>query len=131
MIGFSHGGGTAALVTRNAFEAMQPGLLKLSVDYYGSCRNPELHGHVPLLVLAGEADDWGNPAKTCRAFGAALRPDQPFEIETYPEVVHAFDNPALFVRRTNEGHALQYDSAAARASIARVHAFLERWLRDG
>jgi dienelactone hydrolase len=46
-------------VTQDRYARLHPGLIKAVVDYYGSCDIPELHGNVPLLALAGEADDWG------------------------------------------------------------------------
>jgi dienelactone hydrolase len=128
VIGFSHGGGTAATVTQTQFTAAHPGILKAVVDYYGPCRRPDLHGTVPLLALAGTDDTWGNPARTCTDFGDRLRPDQPFEIVTYPDTVHAFDNQALLLRTENEGHPMQYNAASATDSFARVHAFLDRWM---
>jgi dienelactone hydrolase len=127
VLGLSHGGATAAWVTQARFEKAFPGLLHASVDYYGPCRSAETHGTVPLLALAGEADDWGNSARVCRAFGAKLRPDQPFEIHTYPDTVHAFDDPMTTMRR-NEGHMMGYNHDAAVDSYERVRVFLARWL---
>lgn len=127
VIGFSHGGGTAAWVTQQRYEVLHPHLLKASVDYYGACRAPQTHGTTPLLALAGEADDWGNPASTCRAFGAAMHPDQVFELHTYPGVYHSFDNPNQALAR-REGHLMGYDHASAEDSFQRVHAFLDRYL---
>jgi dienelactone hydrolase len=128
VLGASHGGNTAVWVTKAIYEKKYPGLLKAAVDYYGACRVPERHGTVPLLVLAGEADNWGNPAGTCQTFARKLRPDQPFELHTYPNVVHGFDNPRLDKLVLNEGHALLYDQAAAEDSYQRVRAFLARWM---
>jgi dienelactone hydrolase len=104
VLGNSHGGSTAAYVTRVEYERLYPGLLAVSVDYYGPCGNAPDHGTVPLLALAGEADDWGSSASNCRAFGGRLKPTQPFEIHTYPGVVHAFDNPSVSALQINEGH---------------------------
>lgn len=128
VIGFSHGGGTAAWVTQRRYEQLYPGLLKASVDYYGSCRNPETHGTVPLLALAGDDDTWGFPALSCRAFAAKLRPDQVFELHTYPGVVHAFDVEQTPDRVMKEGHPIQYNKAAAEDSYVRVKAFLDRYV---
>jgi dienelactone hydrolase len=128
VLGNSHGGSTAAWVTQVVYEKRYPGLIKASVDYYGACRVPENHGTVPLLALAGEADSWGNPALTCRAFARKMRPDQPFEVYTYPGVVHAFDNPLQDRITLSEGHALLYNHDAAEDSYRRVRAFLARWL---
>ncbi len=128
VIGFSHGGGTAATVTRAIFTAPHPGLLKAAVDYYGPCRRPDLHGTVPLLALAGTDDTWGYPARTCTTFGGQMRADQPFQVVTYPATVHAFDNASLRQRTYNEGHPMEYNAASAADSYARVHAFLEQWM---
>jgi len=125
VLGLSHGGMTAALAVQAPYAAMR---LRAAVDYYGPCYEPRLHGAVPLLVLAGEADDWGDPAARCRAYGKALRPDQPFEIHTYPGVYHAFDGGSA-AKTVHTGHVLAYDRAAAEDSFVRVRAFLDRHVR--
>ena len=61
VMGFSHGGWSAAWVTRRQYEVLYPGLLAASVDYYGGCGPAATHGTVPLLALAGEADTAGRP----------------------------------------------------------------------
>lgn len=130
MIGFSHGGGTVMSVTQNAFEAFQLGLLKGAINYYGPCRFLELHGKTPVLALNGGDNDWGGPPATCQQFAQYLKPDQHFQIHTYPGVVHGFDNPSLVKRSYNEGHAMQYDAGAAEDSFTRTRDFLDRWVRD-
>jgi dienelactone hydrolase len=129
VLGGSHGGSTAAWVTQAVYEQRYPGLLKASVDYYGGCRVPETHGTVPLLALAGEADSWGMPAQTCQTFARKMRADQPFELHTYPGVVHAFDNPRQDRLVLNEGNPMLYNRDAAEDSYGRVHAFLDHWLK--
>jgi dienelactone hydrolase len=128
VLGDSHGGSTAAWVTRVEYERLYPGLLAASVDYYGKCGNAADHGSVPLLVLSGEADDWVPPSN-CLAFGKQLTPTQPFEIHIYPGAVHMFDDPALNAVQFNEGHKMQYDYQAATDSFERVRAFLDHWVR--
>ena len=128
VLGTSHGGATAVTLTGRAFQDAAPGLIKAVVDYYGACRDPAGHGTIPLLALAGEADSWGDPATTCTSFGQQLRPDQPFELKTYPGVVHAFEY-SLQRTRTMVGHPMAYDGPAAADSYQRVHAFLDRYLR--
>jgi dienelactone hydrolase len=127
VLGDSHGGSTAAWVTRVEYERLYPGLLAASVDYYGRCGYAADHGSVPLLVLSGEADDWVPPSN-CLAFGKQLTPTQPFDIHIYPGAVHMFDDPALNAVQFNEGHKMQYDSQAAADSFARVRAFLDKWV---
>jgi dienelactone hydrolase len=128
VIGESHGGATAAMLTASVFQAIAPGLIKASVDYYGSCRDPAGHGTIPLLALAGDADTWGNPARNCRAFGQALASGQPFVVQVYPGVVHGFDQTLNRRSRWEEGHPMAYDSEAAEDSYRRVHAFLNQYL---
>ena len=128
VLGLSHGGSTAAAVTRADMQRASPGLIKAAVDYYGACRDASVHGTVPLLALAGEDDTWGFPARSCKEFGARLRPDQPFEVYTYPGVVHGFDNPRGGAFRMNEGHPIQYNPAAAEDSYVRVKTFLDRYV---
>ncbi len=125
VLGLSHGGATAALTTERQYASFG---LRAAVDYYGACLFPEAYGGVPLLVLAGEADDWGHPAERCRQFGAALPRGAPFEMHIYPGVHHAFDNPNI-PREVVDGHVLEYNGAAAEDSFARVHAFLDRWVK--
>jgi dienelactone hydrolase len=128
VLGMSHGGGTAVAVTRADIQQTGPGLIKAAIDYYGPCRDAGAHGTVPLLALAGEDDNWADPARLCRTFGASLRPDQPFEIYTYPGAVHDFDNPRARALRYNQGHPTQYNYSAAEDSYARVRTFLGRYL---
>lgn len=125
VMGQSHGGATAALATERQYAKFG---LRAAIDYYGACIEPAAHGNVPLLVLSGELDDWGNPADRCRAFGKALQPGQVFEIRTYPGVFHAFENPNI-TRAVVDDHVLEYNEVAAEDSFAQVHAFLDRWVK--
>jgi dienelactone hydrolase len=129
VLGESHGGTTAAWVTQEMFQSAYPGLIKAAVDYYGGCSNAGTYGGVPLLALAGEADDWGHPAVTCKDFAKRVSNDQPVEVHTYPGVYHAFDNPDDTALRLNEGHPMLYNQAAAEDSYQRVQAFFARYLR--
>jgi dienelactone hydrolase len=126
VIGFSHGGTTAAWVTQRQYEQEFPHLLRASVDYYGACRQPATKGTVPLLALAGEDDTWV-PVRICRSFGSRLRPDQVFELHTYPGAAHDFDGR---VTTTNslQGHPVGYNFTAAEDSLVRVKAFLDRYM---
>ena len=125
VLGQSHGGATAAWLAQAQFEAVG---LRAAIDYYGPCREPTGHGTTPLLVLAGDGDNWGNPAASCATYGLALRPDRTFEIHTYPGVLHGFENSRL--RYTVKlGHPMGYDAAAAEDSFIHVRAFLDRLVR--
>ena len=128
VLGESHGGVTAMEVTRGVYEDLYPGLLKAAVDYYGTCLTPNLHGKVPLLALAGDADTWGFPARTCEEFASQLRPDQPMQVVVYPGAVHSFDDPELRRLIYKLGHPMAYDASAAEDSFTKVKAFLDRYV---
>lgn len=131
VIGFSHGGGTAVTLTRRAFDTFHLGLIKASVNYYGPCREPQYHGRVPLLSLNGDADTWGDPARTCADFDARVGSQTTVALHTYPDVAHGFDNPDLVGRHTNLGHPMQYNGSAASDSYDRAHAFLDQFVKAG
>ena len=128
VIGFSNGGWTAVWVTQRRYEDLYPGLLKASVDYYGGCSHPQDHGMVPLLVLAGEADNWAFPAQHWREFGSKLTSSQIFKIQTYPGVVHCFDCSNLQGLMFSQGHPMEYDAAAANDSFIQTKAFLDHYV---
>jgi dienelactone hydrolase len=126
VIGSSNGGWTAVWITQRRYQQRYPGLIRAAVAYYGGCVHPEDHGTVPLLALAGEADDWAFPAQACRDFAAKLAPGQGFEMHTYPGAAHCFECEGLRSRDFSEGHLLEYDWRAARDSFVRTKAFLDR-----
>ena len=129
VIGFSHGGATAARTATAPAGARARPLLKAAVDYYGSCGNAVSYTGLPLLALAGVDDDWGNPASSCANFGRAVGGDRPFEAVAYPGVVHGFDNPSIGVRVMSNGHPMQFDQGAAEDSYRRVLGFLGKYLK--
>ena len=131
VLGESHGGSTAATVALHPFSDALAGKVQGAIDYYGNCRDPGRYGGMPLLAMAGDADTWGPPAATCRAFAQALPPGLPFTLKVYPGAVHAFDSPSLISLRYSEGHPLQYDPAAAADSFKQAQAFLLKTIGPG
>jgi dienelactone hydrolase len=125
VLGQSHGGAAAALAVQRQYEGFG---LRAAIDYYGACVDPATQGSVPLLVLAGEADDWGHPAARCTVYASQAPPGSVVEVHTYPGVYHAFEVPAK-EPRSSSGHIMQYDRKAAEDSFVRVRAFLNRWVR--
>ncbi len=128
VVGISNGGWTAMWVTQRRYQQAYPNLIKAAVSYYGNCDRAAEHGTVPLLVLVGEADNWDDPARRCREFGAQLTPDQNFQIHTYPGVVHSFDAENQLSLSWIEGHPILYNRVAAEDSFRRTKAFLDRYI---
>jgi dienelactone hydrolase len=124
VLGLSHGGTTAVLATQRAYQGFG---LRAAIDYYGPCVDAGLHGTVPLLVLVGGADDWGQPVPRCAEYGDVAGRDEPFEMHVYAGVYHAFDNPDM-IRTVSSLHIMEYNEVAAEDSYVRVHDFLSHWM---
>jgi dienelactone hydrolase len=125
VLGQSHGGAAAALATQRQYADFH---LRAAIDYYGPCVDPEEHGKVPLLVLAGDLDDWGHPVQRCSAYARAADGDEMVDVHGYPGVYHAFDNPNI-PHTVDNSHIMEYNEAAAEDSFARTRAFLDHWLK--
>ena len=131
IIGHSHGGSTTIRAAQKSFGLAQRGLVA-GVAYYPGC-NPAFDTaiDIPVLLLAGDKDDW-TPADRCRQMQSGLaRPDL-VEAIYYPNAYHSFDNKAP--DRTVPGaagktHRLVYDPAGAPDAEARTKAFFAKYLR--
>ncbi len=115
-LGWDFGGGWA-LNTAMLF----PEDLDAVVIYYGQVTDVQARLepiNAPILGLFG-ANDRGIPVPIVRNFEQALEIlDKNYEIEIYPDVGHAFANPA----------GPNYNAAAAEQAWARVLKFLDRHL---
>jgi dienelactone hydrolase len=142
LLGWSNGGSTViyAVQPRNAPRGAGRKVdFAAAVAFYPGCRLLDQRGdwrtRVPLLVLAGDADDW-TPAGTCISLvDRARRAGDAAEIVTYPGAYHNFDAPGLPVR-VQRGLAFTGDGGDAAHSgtneparadaLARVPAFFRR-----
>lgn len=137
LVGWSNGGASSL----HAMDAARPGRgFRAAVAYYPGCaglrgREPAFAPYAPLLILAGEADDW-TPAQPCRDLVARSRAQGArAEIVTFPGAHHAFDRIGLATRFRADVRNLNSPSGwgatvgshpQARAdSLRRVEAFLE------
>ncbi len=131
IIGHSHGGSTVLRSAQKRFDLAQRGLAG-GVAYYPGC-NPAFDTGVsiPILLLAGDKDDW-TPADRCRQMVADLARPNLVEAVYYPSAYHSFDSQAP--DRTVPGaagkqHHLSFDPAAAPDAEARTKAFFAKVLR--
>lgn len=100
LIGWSNGGsgtlyGMRETQPRRGFRA--------AVAFYPGCRTlarskTPYRPYAPLLILAGEADDWTPAAPCVELAGIAKKLGAPMEIVTYPGAHHSFDRINLPVR---------------------------------
>ena len=70
--------------------------IRAAVAFYPGCRTlarsePPFRPYAPLLVLAGEADDWTPAAPCVELAEIARKQGAPMEIVTYPGAHHSFD----------------------------------------
>ena len=130
IIGHSHGGSTVIRSAQKSFGLAQRGLAG-GVAYYPGC-NPQFDTGIdlPVLLLAGDKDDWTS-ADRCRRMVSGLERSGLVEAVYYPDAYHSFDTKA--VDRTVPGsggkmHRLAYDPAAAPDAEARTRAFFAKIL---
>jgi len=139
-IGFSHGG-TAAVQVMNAELPVKkqgaPGFAAAIAMYPGCASTlaarPDYVAYAPLLILAGELDDW-TPARYCQKLAERSKErGQPVDIEIYPEAYHGFDelSPVKLredVVRSGKPVHVGGNPAARVAAHARIREFFARHL---
>ncbi|WP_296343172.1 dienelactone hydrolase family protein [Reyranella sp.] len=131
IIGHSHGGSTVIRSAQSSFALDKRGLVA-GVAYYPGC-NPQFDTaiDIPVLLLAGDKDDWTSSDRCRKLVGSLARGDL-VEAIYYPEAYHSFDVKAA--DRTVPGaagkqHRLVYDTVAAPDAEARTRAFFAKYLR--
>ena len=130
IIGHSHGGSTVLRSAQKRFDLAQRGLAG-GVAYYPGC-NPATDAgiDIPVLLLAGDKDDWTS-ADRCRRMVAALARPSLVDAVYYPDAYHSFDAkaPDRTVAGAGKTHHLSFDPAAAPDAEARTKAFFAKVLR--
>jgi dienelactone hydrolase len=134
VMGGSHGGATTVLATGTG----RPDGFSAAVALYPNCdANAPYQASAPLLILAGELDDW-TPAAPCERLAHAAT-GAPVRIKVYPGAHHSFDNdnPIRYVpNRANRnapggrGATTGGNPAAWADSIREVEAFFAQHLRS-
>ncbi len=140
LMGQSHGGAATLFATlRDGADKSPPPSPAFvgAIAFYPDCtlrgRTSQLFEvQRPLLILVGEKDDW-TPADKCRELLPRLS-GKPFELHTYADAVHAYDNPGSKLRYRAEvsnrnkpggccGAWIGHDETAYRDTLKRVEAF--------
>jgi dienelactone hydrolase len=148
ILGGSHGGSTTLESMRAPANEGEPlarekrAGFAAAVALYPGCAAPRAgfapyRPVAPLLILAGEKDDW-TPAEPCQKLAQAARAaGYPMEIKVYPGVHHAFDSssPVRYLPMrinlnspTGRGATTGGDPQAWSDSIREVAAFFGRHL---
>lgn len=142
LLGRSHGGSTVlAAIDASNEKAAQDLTPRAAVALYPGCgkfaRDPSYRLSAPLLLLAGEQDDW-TPALACVRLKERLRlmPGPTLALTVYPDAHHGFDGRSpVHVREnipnTRAGKATVGGNPAAREAARRaVFDFLARELES-
>ena len=139
-IGFSHGGTAAVQVMNAELPVRQQGApgFAAAIAMYPGCAStlaarPDYVAYAPLLILAGELDDW-TPSRYCQKLAERSKErGQPVDIEIYPEAYHGFDelSPVKLredVVRGGKPVHVGGNPAARVAAHARIREFFARHL---
>lgn len=139
VMGGSHGGSATLATVANARTGFAAAIALYPGCHLGRPQwTTEYKTTAPLLILAGELDDW-TPAKYCvELVEAARRSGSPAEIKVYPGAHHAFDSakPVRYLAaRVNSnaaggrGATTGGNTEAWADSRRQVSAFFTRYLR--
>jgi len=125
--GFSRGGGAALSDVETIGRAQFfPLRFEAAIAYYPDCTGRSDGFKAPVLILAGEKDDW-LPLQACRDMVQQIAGQgAPVLLVVYPGATHAFNLNAP--PRDYLGHALRYDPQATQDADRRVRAFLDEKL---
>ena len=126
-MGQSNGGSVAIVVAQNKgqFYHRPNRKFRAVVAYYPFCGifdGPTLLS--PLLVFAGEKDEW-TPPKNCQLNDGYMT-GEPYEIVVYPDTYHSFDLPDLKGRYA--GQSVRSNPGATEDSRARMISFFKAHL---
>jgi dienelactone hydrolase len=142
LIGWSNGASGTLYAMR---ESRPQRGIRAAVAFYPGCRtlarsNPPYRPYAPLLILAGEADDWTPAAPCVELAGIARKEGARMETVTYPGAHHSFDrinSPVRYranVRNLNKpdrlGATVGGHPEARKQAIARTLEFFARELKQ-
>jgi dienelactone hydrolase len=134
VIGWSHGGGGAAFVTKDGPDrrpareklASVGGKLVASIDFYGGCGTTTYPVVVPLLVLVGALDSSNSGGASCLALAQAY--PRLVTVQVYPGAYHGFDIPGDNQRNVL-GTRIAYNAEATADARVRATEFLRRYMQ--
>lgn len=143
-LGFSHGGSGALSVMDASAAAYKRSTAHFAaaVALYPGCawqesKKPVFRAYGPLLILAGEADDW-TPVAPCRKLAARSQSKgEPVELIVYPDAHHGFDQTTPVRLRTDVTHGVNGAAGvhvggnpqARQAAYQRIREFFQQHLQ--
>jgi len=126
LVGWSHG----AIAALNVVDDSTPienrkSPFQCAALFYPYCSDV-LNLNAPLLILAGEKDDWCPPS-TCKALVSLNNSQFEITFKIYENATHAFDYEGLDT--VAQGHVLKYNPEATKDAVLQVQNFLAKYLK--
>jgi dienelactone hydrolase len=125
--GWSHGAGSTIEVVTLDFNYPRERLFRAAVAFYPYCRKWLGAVNAPLLIQAGELDDWCPAQKCIDNTPKKTKTGHEVALKVYPGAHHCFDIQGL--DRTSHGHRLKYNRQAAVDAQVQVKDFLTKYLQ--
>jgi len=138
VMGWSHGGVTTLSTVSNSNYAPWATMAKANasrkqeepfqaaIAFYPYCQGDLGDSNAPLLILAGELDEWC-PAALCQKNTPSGKVAHEIILKVYPGAYHGFDMEGIDLVR--EGHHVLYNPQALADSIVQVKGFLAMHLK--
>lgn len=126
LIGWSHG----AMAALYAVDDLTPiekreSPFQCAVLFYPYCFST-YNLNAPLLILAGEKDDWCPPS-SCKPLASNNNSKFEITLKIYENAGHCFDFEGMDM--VYQGHTLKYNPEATKDAVSRVQNFLEKYLK--
>jgi dienelactone hydrolase len=122
VMGWSHGGLSAIV---SVLESHADIGFRAAIAFYPFCNRSLNWVNAPLLILAGELDDWC-PVSYCKDMVPAGKTSHDVTLKIYPDAYHDFDWPGI--DKMVKGHRVKYNAQAATEAIQQVKFYLSQHL---
>jgi dienelactone hydrolase len=127
IMGWSHGGWAVLYAIDSTLPFQNRGHpFRCAIAFYPHCDVPLRGLNAPLLILAGELDDW-LPPERCKQRMPSGQPTLETTLKVYPGAYHGFDLENI--DETKQGHRILYDPAATKDAVDQVKNFLAKYLQ--
>ncbi len=127
IMGWSHGGWSLLRAGDNLMHMEDRGEpFQLGVAFYPYCDISLKNLNTPILILAGELDDWC-PVEMCQSGMPSEKGKHEVILKIYTEATHCFDY--VGIDKTINGHRLLYNPSATNDAIKQVKKYLGKYLQ--
>jgi dienelactone hydrolase len=122
-MGWSHGGLATLVSILKSYSNIG---FKAAIAFYPYCNRSLDRVNAPLLILAGELDDWC-PAWLCSQMIPTGESRYEIILKIYPDAYHDFDWTGM--DKVVKGHRVKFNAKATDDATLRVKTFLSSHLK--